>query len=534
MGNLFEAMGRAQPVSAIQNFQSDKANIASQKNQLAVQNLQMENVQQQMDIRQNNFDTQLAKEKEGMTPVSTDQFTSSFYGGPDGAVAKWALKRGIDMGIINTISEGVTTITPDNAKKFRETLSKSPGMLSELNLVRINATKLAKDTAYDAWQKKPDDQTKAEYDKAMMEHNAAIGASSNLENYFKNQPKDTRTPDIKNFEYGQENPEFAAGQAKDGNKDLDRFKVVGGRLIDLSGDTPKVVIESVEKEAPETLLDKGFIKLDGKLIDISDPLKPKVVIESQNDSDYAPTKLTKLFDKLDSFPEGHERRKYYQQAIDNITSGGSPELERILAQRIIDGKLDFNKLSRRGKQKGRVAAWVAKIDPEFNLIDAEANIKYKTDSANLRSISLIEGIQPLFDNLIEKATKLNNTKLKVLNKAVNFAKLETGDKDLVAFNNLRDDVIAETERVLMGTGVLSDSKYMRALGNLNSAQSPEQMEAAIEQMMLVIQKREDALRKQPYPQNNKSGDTQVTTQEEYDALPSGTIYIENGNKFRKP
>ncbi len=200
MGNLFEAMGRAQPVSAIQNFQSNKANIASQKNQLAVQNLQMENVQQQMDIRQNNFDTQLAKEKEGMTPVSTDQFTSSFYGGPDGAVAKWALKRGIDMGIINTISEGVTTITPDNAKKFRETLSKSPGMLSELNLVRINATKLAKDTAYDAWQKKPDDQTKAEYDKAMMEHNAAIGASSNLENYFKNQPKEADSPTTGDFE----------------------------------------------------------------------------------------------------------------------------------------------------------------------------------------------------------------------------------------------------------------------------------------------------------------------------------------------
>ena len=52
----------------------------------------------------------------------------------------------------------------------------------------------------------------------------------------------------------------------------------------------------------------------------------------------------------------------------------------------------------------------------------------------------------------------------------------------------------------MGSGVLSDSKYLRALHNLNSAQSPEQMGAAIQQMMLVVQKRDEALRTAPYPQ----------------------------------
>jgi hypothetical protein len=58
----------------------------------------------------------------------------------------------------------------------------------------------------------------------------------------------------------------------------------------------------------------------------------------------------------------------------------------------------------------------------------------------------------------------------------------------------------------MGSGVLSDTKYLRALHNLNTAQSPAQMGAAIQQMMLVISKRDEALRAQPYPQDVSNED----------------------------
>ena len=143
---------------------------------------------------------------------------------------------------------------------------------------------------------------------------------------------------------------------------------------------------------------------------------------------------------------------------------------------------------------------IAQLDPNFSLIDADANIKYKTDSTNLRTIALIAGIDPLFEELKGKAAALNNGMVPIFNKGVNAWRLQTGDEKVVAFNNLRDDIIAETERVLMGSGVLSDSKYMRALHNLNTAQSPEQMGAAIQQMVLVVKTRDEALREQPYPQ----------------------------------
>ena len=224
--------------------------------------------------------------------------------------------------------------------------------------------------------------------------------------------------------------------------------------------------------------------------------------------DYAPTKLTKLYNKLDELPVDSPRRQAYQNAIDMLTTDSNPEVEMVIAQRIVDNKLDFNSLSRRGGQKGRIAAIIAEIAPDFNLIDAAANIKYKTDPANLKSIALISGISPLFDELSGQAKGLNNGIIPILNKGINFYKRQTGEAKIVAFDNLRDDVIAETERVLLGTGALSDSKYLRALGNLNSAQSPKQMGAAIQQMILVVKKREEALRTEPYPQggNKPIGD----------------------------
>jgi len=231
--------------------------------------------------------------------------------------------------------------------------------------------------------------------------------------------------------------------------------------------------------------------------------------DKQADTSYAPDPLTKLFNEMDSLPEGSPRKVAYQRRIDKLTLDSNPSVELVLAQRIVDGKLDFNKLSRRGGQKGRIAAVIAEIAPDFSLIDAEANIKYKTDASNLRTIALIAGINPLFKNLSGKAKELENGIIPIFNKGVNFYKLQTGEEKIVAFNNLRDDIIAEVERVMMGSSVLSDSKYNRALHNLNSAQSPKQMGAAIQQMMMVVEKREEALKSEPYPQKRK-GEPAVT------------------------
>lgn len=124
---------------------------------------------------------------------------------------------------------------------------------------------------------------------------------------------------------------------------------------------------------------------------------------------------------------------------------------------------------------------------------AAANAIYERAIGTQNTQSIMTTIDPLLDNLKIKGKELRNTRLPFLNKGINAAKEASGDPEIVAFNNARDDAIAELERGLLGTGVLSDNKYQRALKNVNSAQSYPQLEAAVEQMKIVISSRLEAI-----------------------------------------
>jgi hypothetical protein len=186
-------------------------------------------------------------------------------------------------------------------------------------------------------------------------------------------------------------------------------------------------------------------------------------------------------------------------ALPKSTTGSMNEEDAMsFAQQIVGGKLDINTLPKRGSVRQQILSKVYQIDPNFNVINAEADAKHRKDAANLRGIALIRGLDPMFENLRQAGAQLDNTGIPVWNKIKNRAARATGDPDIVAFDNARDDFVAEAERILLGSGVLSDSKYNRALENLNSAQSPEQMEAAIDQIKKVIAAREEALIDRPY------------------------------------
>lgn len=62
----------------------------------------------------------------------------------------------------------------------------------------------------------------------------------------------------------------------------DKFKVVGNRLVDISGDEPKVVIDSPETADNKTLLSMGLVKVGDNLLDISDPQNPKAIYEDKD------------------------------------------------------------------------------------------------------------------------------------------------------------------------------------------------------------------------------------------------------------
>jgi hypothetical protein len=189
-------------------------------------------------------------------------------------------------------------------------------------------------------------------------------------------------------------------------------------------------------------------------------------------------------------------QKRHNIAMENKPSAGSvfqqlsPDENTALSNAITNG-LDPHWLNSRtakvfAQQELEHPGWA------WNSLSAAATFERSQSTQNTQA--LLNSINPLMDNLLVAGKALGNTNSQFMNKAVNWTKEQMGSPDIVQFNNQRDDMIAEIERGLLGTGVLSDSKYLRAIHNVNSAQSYPQLEAAIRATKLIIQTRLNAIR----------------------------------------
>ena len=183
-------------------------------------------------------------------------------------------------------------------------------------------------------------------------------------------------------------------------------------------------------------------------------------------------------------------------------NGLTPE-ENAALDRAIQNGLDPYKVNSR---TGKIYAQQELLNPgrDWNKLGAQAAFERSQTTMNTRA--LLNTVNPLLDKLEQAGAVLGNSSMPGYNKAVNFLKEQTGQADIVGFNNLRDDVVAEVERGLLGTGVLSDSKYLRAVKNINSAQSLPQLKAAVANTKMVISARLESLAKGPNPTPPNQGE----------------------------
>jgi hypothetical protein len=187
-------------------------------------------------------------------------------------------------------------------------------------------------------------------------------------------------------------------------------------------------------------------------------------------------------------------KKYQPGGGSGGTSYLSPEETAALNRAMFEGGLDPKWVNSR---TGKLFAQQELYNPGKAWNSASAAATYERSLASMNTKALLSTINPLLDQLVESGKNLNNSNIKLVNKVVNFAREQTGDPLIVDFNNRRDDIIAEVERGLLGTGVLSDNKYLRAVRNVSSAQSPAQLDAAVDAMKSVISARLHAVRSGP-------------------------------------
>ena len=181
----------------------------------------------------------------------------------------------------------------------------------------------------------------------------------------------------------------------------------------------------------------------------------------------------------------------------NVNINGLSEAENEALSRAIDNGLDPYKINSR---TAKIYAQQELKTPGRKWNELGAQAAFERNSGVMNTKALLNTIDPLLQKLEVSGAVLGNSSLPGYNKAVNYLKEATGRPDIVGFNNLRDDVVAEVERGLMGSGVLSDSKYNRAIKNINSAQSLPQLKAAIANTKTVIRARLESLAKGPNSQ----------------------------------
>jgi hypothetical protein len=187
-------------------------------------------------------------------------------------------------------------------------------------------------------------------------------------------------------------------------------------------------------------------------------------------------------------------------------AGMTPEEVSALDRAVVNG-LDPYKINSR---TGPIFAKMELESPGRKWNELGATAAFDRNAGVMNSKALLNTISPLLDGLVTSGKKLTDTGSPMLNAPLQVVQKYVlpdamGGAAVTGFDNLRDDTLAEVERGLMGTGVLSDSKYQRALKNLNSTQTQEQRAAAVDNIKFVIKTRLESLANGPFQPGGQAG-----------------------------
>jgi hypothetical protein len=185
-----------------------------------------------------------------------------------------------------------------------------------------------------------------------------------------------------------------------------------------------------------------------------------------------------------------------------ININGLSTEENDALSRAIDNGLDPYKIN---SKTAKIYASQEMLKPGRKWNELGATASFERNAGVMNTKALLNAIDPILTGLENAGAALGNSRIPGANRIINWAKEQTGNVDIVAFNNLRDDAVAEVERGLLGSGVLSDSKYNRAIKNINSAQTLPQLKAAIKNTKFVIAARLEALAAGPSAKPAETG-----------------------------
>jgi hypothetical protein len=131
---------------------------------------------------------------------------------------------------------------------------------------------------------------------------------------------------------------------------------------------------------------------------------------------------------------------------------------------------------------------VSQYDPTFDAINYNARSgtrKAFTSGKEAQTVNALNTVAEHLGTLSDYADQLHNTSIPLFNRVKNFTAAETGDPRIARFNTARKAAADEIAKVWRASGG-SEADIQENLKNLDGAQSPEQLHAAIGTLVKLI------------------------------------------------
>lgn len=156
----------------------------------------------------------------------------------------------------------------------------------------------------------------------------------------------------------------------------DRYKVVGDRLVDLMHEDgkPKVVVESMKKETPETLLSKGLAIVGDKVINVTDPNNITTAYDAAPEAKPL-TNLAQLKEDFDNGKIEPEDYKTLKSQIINPTAKTKTELTAAALRGDMGAKNILEEMAKSDVEMARLkgaAAAKGKLEGLYSAMDLDA------------------------------------------------------------------------------------------------------------------------------------------------------------------
>lgn len=170
-----------------------------------------------------------------------------------------------------------------------------------------------------------------------------------------------------------------------------------------------------------------------------------------------------------------------------------------LAKAVVEGRaLPSALVNTRGGDKEKLAQVVAETDPQFDLSMAPQRVATRKDFSSggqtgktLTSLNTVIGH---LDTLADKIQALDNNKVVKANKLANYLQSETGNPAVTGFNATKALVVGELGKVAQGSGVVTNEERHQFEESLNSSQSKEQAQEAVDTFIDLMKSRTDSIK----------------------------------------